>query len=82
MAGVGSSTSTADQPGWYQIAGITLAVLAGFFTGSSMILQKKGLINTRKVVLETGNEFAYLKSVHWWLGILSCKNLKKLNLIS
>ena len=71
----GSSTATSENtPAWYQTAGITLAILAGFFTGCSMILQKKGLLATRKIVLETGNEFAYLKNGFWWSGILSCKS--------
>lgn len=43
-----------------------------------MILQKKGLISTRKIVLETGNEFAYLKSGYWWGGMLSCKLTPKI----
>lgn len=75
MTGGGSSTATSDTPAWYQIAGLTLAMLAGFFTGCSMILQKKGLLDTRKVVLETGNEFAYLKSGYWWCGMFSCKSI-------
>jgi hypothetical protein len=34
--------SVSGQPESYQIVGITLAFMAGFFVGSSVILQKKG----------------------------------------
>jgi hypothetical protein len=53
--------------------GITLAFMAGFFVGSSVILQKKGILDTKQMALETGNSRAHLKSVTWWLGILCSK---------
>ncbi len=68
-----SSTSTEAVPGWYQLVGITLAIAAGFFEGFSLVLQKKGLLETRRIVLETGNEFAYLGNAYWWFGMLSSK---------
>ncbi len=69
------------NPGWHQITGTTLAISAGFFVGASIILQKKGLIDTRKIVLETGNEFAYLKNTYWWLGMLSSKRYLSLYIV-
>ncbi len=59
-----------DAPGWYQLVGIALAFLAGFFVGSSLVLQKRGILDTKKVALETGNDHAYLKSPVWWMGMV------------
>jgi hypothetical protein len=69
MAGGGTVSDVA--PGWYQVVGITLAFLAGFFEGSSLVLQKRGILNTKKIALETGNNHAYLKSPVWWMGMVS-----------
>eukprot|EP00842_Homolaphlyctis_polyrhiza_P004219 jgi/Hompol1/4799/HPOL_003909-RA len=62
------STETSS---WYQPVGISLALMSGFFIGLSLILQKKGLIETKETALENGNQHAYLKNPLWWFGMLS-----------
>lgn len=59
-----------DVPTWHQVTGITLAVMSGFFVGCSLVFQKKGILNTKQLALETGNEKAFLKSPTWWFGLL------------
>lgn len=44
--------------------------MAGFFVGSSVILQKKGILQTKAIAIATKNDFAYLKSSLWWIGML------------
>ena len=73
---------TVENPAWYRTVGIILAVCAGFLVGSSAILQKKGLQKTRKIALETGNEFAYLKSKYWWMGTASMALGEVLNFVA
>ncbi|KAI8901661.1 magnesium transporter [Globomyces pollinis-pini] len=57
-------------PDWYHAVGTLLALGSGLFIGVSLILQKKGLLDTEPLAAETGNEHAYLKSRTWWLGML------------
>ncbi|KAJ2998485.1 hypothetical protein HDV02_004493 [Globomyces sp. JEL0801] len=54
-------------PEYFATIGICLAIFGATFSGMSMILQKKGILDTRKVALETGNDKAYLKSYIWWM---------------
>jgi hypothetical protein len=70
LAGGGAPLVAGDVPVWYQTVGTVLAVSSGFFIGVSLILQKKGLIDTNEVRISTGNEYAYLKSRLWWVGIV------------
>jgi hypothetical protein len=51
-----------EAPAWFQTLGTILAVTSGFFIGLSLVLQKKGLIDTTDDRIATGNEYAYLKS--------------------
>lgn len=44
---------------FHHTIGTILALSSGFFIGLSLVLQKKGLIDT---VLKSGNEYEYLKS--------------------
>ncbi|KAI8911559.1 magnesium transporter NIPA-domain-containing protein [Gorgonomyces haynaldii] len=53
---------------WHQPVGISLAVMSGCLIGSSLVLQKKGLIQTTEA-REQQNEHAYLKSPLWWTGM-------------
>ncbi|KAJ1338964.1 hypothetical protein BSLG_006103 [Batrachochytrium salamandrivorans] len=57
-------------PSWYQPVGVSLALASGFFIGVSLILQKKGLMQTKEEGLEQGNEYAYLKNYIWWIGMV------------
>jgi hypothetical protein len=66
---VGGTIEKDQIPGWFQTVGTILALSSGFFIGLSLILQKKGLLDTAQVRQDTGNEYAYLKSKLWWLGI-------------
>ena len=59
-------------PDWFHTVGSLLAVSSGVFIGLSLILQKIGLIDTASRRIETRNQFVYLKSVKWWIGILFC----------
>jgi hypothetical protein len=68
MAGA-IGTNLDDIPKWYQTVGIILALSSGFFIGLSLILQKKGLIDTQELRVSSGNEFSYLQSKLWWIGI-------------
>ena len=61
-----------EVPGWYHTVGTVLALSSGVFIGLSLILQKMGLLRTAKERSETGNEFTYLKSKLWWIGIVCC----------
>ncbi|KAJ3347696.1 hypothetical protein HDU91_006720 [Kappamyces sp. JEL0680] len=60
---------TPRTPEWHQPAGVVLALSSGFFIGSSLILQKRGLLDTEAARCESGNEYEYLKSKLWWVGI-------------
>ena len=53
------ATPVTEQPVYYHTVGVVLAIFAGFFVGSSLILQKKGLMDTRLIGLETGNEASH-----------------------
>lgn len=53
-----------------QTIGTALAVLAGFFVGSSTVLQKKGILVTKDLAEATGAKRAYMKSLYWWMGML------------
>jgi hypothetical protein len=57
------------KPEWHQPLGIILALSSGIFIGTSLILQKKGLLDTEAARLSSGNEYEYLKSKLWWIGI-------------
>ncbi|TPX37622.1 hypothetical protein SmJEL517_g00433 [Synchytrium microbalum] len=62
---------------WEKAAGISLALASGFFIGTSLIFQKKGLIDTkaRERRSDSGSthkskEHAYLQNATWWIGML------------
>ncbi|KAH6572853.1 hypothetical protein BASA60_006380 [Batrachochytrium salamandrivorans] len=48
--------------------GVSLALASGFFIGVSLILQKKGLMQTKEEGLEQGNEYAYLRIIYGGLA--------------
>jgi hypothetical protein len=73
---------TVENPAWYRTVGVILATFAGFLVGSAAIFQKKGILETRKTALETGNEFAYLKSKYWWMGTASMAVGEVLNFVA
>jgi magnesium transporter len=58
-----------NAPAWFQTVGTLLALCSGLFIGLSLILQKKGLLDSNAQRLASGNEFSYLKSNYWWFGI-------------
>ncbi|KAI8911894.1 magnesium transporter NIPA-domain-containing protein [Gorgonomyces haynaldii] len=64
------SSSTEDRPGWYAVVGLTLACLAGFFVGMSLILQKKGLMACREQAIKLGRPVSYVTNWVWWMGML------------
>ena len=64
-------TSTTNNPDWYPIVGLCLACGSGFFVGLSLILQKKGQMETIAKKIATGKEASYLENKWWWAGILS-----------
>ncbi|KAJ2998484.1 hypothetical protein HDV02_004492 [Globomyces sp. JEL0801] len=66
----GGSSSSSGNPEYFGTIGITLAIIGAVFVGMSLILQKKGILDTRSIALETGNEHAYLKSPLWWIGMI------------
>ncbi|KAJ3089718.1 hypothetical protein HK102_005684 [Quaeritorhiza haematococci] len=57
-------------PEWHKSVGITLALMSGFFIGSSFIFKKKGLLDTNALGHEAGKGHAYLKSGMWWAGMI------------
>ena len=57
-------------PEWHSIVGIILALSSGLFIGLSLVLQKKGLLETESQRVTSGNEYSYLKSKFWWIGII------------
>ncbi|KAI8611836.1 magnesium transporter [Chytriomyces sp. MP71] len=59
-----------EQPHWYKAVGITLALLSGLFIGSSFILKKRGLLDTKSIHGELGDGHNYLKSPMWWSGMI------------
>ncbi len=50
--------------------GTALAVISGIFIGSSLILQKKGQLETT-LKRNQGHNLAYLKNIYWWFGMIS-----------
>jgi succinate dehydrogenase/fumarate reductase cytochrome b subunit len=67
----GGSDSSQQNPGWYSIVGLTLACCSGFFVGLSLILQKKGQIETKAQSIALGKQVSYLTNKFWWCGMLS-----------
>ena len=65
---------TMSHDSWHQPVGISLACCSGLLIGSSLVIQKKALIQTNTSSLPQ-NELAYLKSPLWWVGMLFCKLL-------
>lgn len=57
--------------GWHSTVGLILACSSGFFVGLSLILQKKGLIQTAAKSLESGTPVSYLTNTTWLFGLLS-----------
>lgn len=66
-----NSNGLAEQPDWFHTVGIIFALASGTFIGLSLVLQKKGLNDTQQERERTGNEYEYLKSRLWWIGIAS-----------
>lgn len=51
---------------WFEGVGIGLAVTSGLFIGTSLVLQKKGLIETVQSAEQNASIF---RSAYWWVGI-------------
>lgn len=74
--GTSNGTSTATnppahtRPPVYTIVGITLAITAGVFIGTSFVLKKIGLLRANvKYNEEAGEGYGYLKNAYWWTGM-------------
>jgi magnesium transporter len=69
-------------PAWFQTVGIIFALSSGTFIGLSLVLQKKGLNDTEEERVRTGNEYEYLKSRLWWVGIAAMVMGELLNFLA
>jgi drug/metabolite transporter (DMT)-like permease len=77
-----SNTIDSTIPAWFQTVGIICALSSGTFIGLSLVLQKKGLNDTEAERARTGNEYGYLKSRFWWMGISSMVMGEMLNFLA
>ncbi len=64
-----SAQSDGPAPDWHAPVGLTLACLSGFFVGTSLILQKKGLMITTRRSIELGKPLNYTWNPVWQLGM-------------
>ncbi|KAI9818010.1 MAG: hypothetical protein M1826_001443 [Phylliscum demangeonii] len=62
--------NTIARPPVYKAVGITLAIAAGVFIGTSFVIKKIGLLKANvKYNEEAGEGYGYLKNAWWWTGM-------------